>query len=118
MYKRPKNPSLYEINTRVWLRQFDTPSHRATLKDVPDSVWKDLQHKGMHIIWLMGVWKINSDALHENDLSEELCIGYNQALPDWQDSDVIGSPYAIDEYIVSNVLGGAKGLAAVRKQLA
>jgi len=118
MQKYPTNPSLYEINTRVWLRQFDTKTKRATLHDVPDSVWQDLQKKGMHIVWLMGVWKINAAALHENDLSEDLCVGYSQALPDWQDSDVIGSPYAIDEYIVSDDLGGAKGLAAVRKQMA
>jgi len=114
----PDNPSLYEINTRVWLRQFDKPGHRATLNDVPDSVWEDLQEKGMHIIWLMGVWKINAEALHENDLAEDLCVGYSQALPDWQDSDVIGSPYAIDEYVVADDLGGPKALAAVRKQLA
>jgi len=118
MQKYPDNPSLYEINTRVWLRQFDTPKHRATLNDVPDSVWKDLQDIGMHIIWLMGVWKINAEALHENDLAEDLCVGYSKALPDWKDSDVIGSPYAIDEYIVADDLGGAKGLAAIRKQLA
>ena len=118
MQKYPKNPSLYEINTRVWLRQFDTASHRATLKDVPDSVWGDLQNKGMHIVWLMGVWKTNAEALHENDLSEDLCKGYRQALPDWQDEDVIGSPYAIDEYIVADDLGGAEALATVRKQLA
>ena len=114
----PDNPSLYEINTRVWLRQFDTPSHRATLHDVPDSVWQALENKGMHIIWLMGVWKINAQALHENDLADELRRGYDEALPDWQESDVIGSPYAVDEYIVADDLGGPKALATVRKQLA
>ena len=112
------NPSLYEINTRVWLRQFDTYDKRATLHDIPDSFWSDLQNKGMHIVWLMGVWKINADALHENDLSVELRKGYDEALPGWLDEDVIGSPYAIDEYIVSEQLGGREGLAHVRKQLA
>lgn len=118
MHKLPSNPSLYEINTRVWLRQFDEGSHRATLKDVPDSYWAALQDKGMHIIWLMGVWQINADALHENDLSDDLRKGYDQALADWSEDDVIGSPYAIDEYIVAEDLGGAAGLSAVRQQLA
>jgi len=118
MQKYPNNPSLYEINTRIWLRQFDNKGQRATLRDVPDSIWKDLQAKGMHIVWLMGVWKTNAKALHENDLSEDLTVGYSNALPDWQDSDVIGSPYAIDEYIVADDLGGPKALAAIRKQLA
>jgi len=112
------NPSLYEINTRVWLRQFDTPNKRATLYDIPDSYWCDLQSKGMHIVWLMGIWKINADELHENDLSVELRKGYDAALPGWLDEDVIGSPYAVDEYVVSDDLGGRDGLAHVRKQLA
>ena len=118
MHKLPSNPSLYEINTRVWMRQFDKGSQRATLKDVPDSYWAALQDKGMHIVWLMGVWRINANDLHENDLSEDLRKGYDQALPDWTEADVIGSPYAIDEYIAAQDLGGPEALAAVRKQLA
>jgi len=118
MHKFPDNPSLYEINTRVWLRQFDKPGRRATLRDVPDNFWANLQNKGMHIVWLMGVWKINARALHENDLSAELQSGYDQALPDWQEDDVIGSPYAIDEYIVADDLGGPKALEHIRQQLA
>jgi len=118
MGQYPNNPSLYEINTRVWLRQFDSASRRATLRDVPDSIWADLESKGMHIVWLMGVWKINAKALHENDLANELCTGYSQALPDWQDSDVIGSPYAVDEYVVADDLGGPDALATVRKKMA
>ena len=50
---------------------------------------------------------INADALHENDLSEDLRKGYDQALADWSEDDVIGSPYAIDEYIVAEDLGGS-----------
>ena len=118
MHKFPDNPSLYEINTRVWLRQFDKPGRRATLRDVPDNFWANLQNKGMHIVWLMGVWKINARALHENDLSAELQSGYDQALPDWQEDDVIGSPYAIDEYIVADDLGGPEALKHIRQQLA
>lgn len=118
MQKFPNNPALYEINTRVWLHQFDEGKHRATLKNIPDSYWAGLQKKGMHVIWLMGVWQINADALHENDLSDELRKGYDQALPDWSEEDVIGSPYAIDEYIVAEDLGGPTALAFVRKQLA
>jgi len=118
MKQLPNNPSLYEINTRVWLRQFDAGKRHATLTDIPDDYWADLQAKGMHVIWLMGVWKINAAALHENDLSDDLQKGYDQALPDWTEQDVIGSPYAIDEYVVADDLGGAKGLATLRKQLA
>jgi len=118
MQKLPNNPSLYEINTRVWLRQFDKGKKHATLNDIPDSYWAALQEKGMHIIWLMGVWQINADALHENDLSDDLRKGYDQALPDWTEADVIGSPYAVDEYIVAQDLGGPTALAKLRKQLA
>jgi len=118
MQTLPANPALYEINTRVWLRQFDSTDKRATLHDIPDAFWSDLHDKGMHIVWLMGVWQINAGALYENDLSAELRTGYDEALPDWSDEDVIGSPYAIDEYVVADDLGGREGLAHVRKQLA
>ena len=34
-----KNPNLYEINTRVWLRRFDSENKKAKLDDVPTTYW-------------------------------------------------------------------------------
>jgi hypothetical protein len=38
-------------------------------------------------------------------------------LPDWQEQDVPGSPYAVADYTVSEALGGEAGLAAFRRKL-
>jgi len=113
----PHQPSLYEINTRVWLRQFDTPSNRASLDDVPDILWDELADKGIHIIWLMGVWKINAQALRQRDMIADLTIGYDAALPDWTEEDVIGSPYAVDDYVVADDLGGNKAIKRLHCKL-
>lgn len=117
MQKLVDNPRLYEINTRVWLRQFDTDSQRATLADVPDSYWDSLSRYGMHIIWLMGVWVTNESIVERYDFREDLMAHYDRTLPGWTKEDVIGSPYAIDTYTLNPAVGNAVDLARVRAAL-
>ena len=40
------NPSIYEINTRVWIKRFGT----ATLSEIPDQYWLDLKNNGIDYI--------------------------------------------------------------------
>lgn len=117
MQPLPSNPRLYEINTRVWLNRFATPTRRATLRDVPDAVWDDLADKGIDVVWFMGVWRINPSTVEKYDFRDELLAGYQRALPDWRRADVIGSPFAIDDYVLSATLGTAAELARVREAL-
>lgn len=111
-------PSLYEINTRVWLRQFDQPQHRARLTDVPTTFWDELRASGIDYVWMMGIWQTVS---HEQVLHYALAPGlqrdYKKVLPGWTTSDVIGSPYAIDRYQPAAELGSWEELAALRTQL-
>ncbi|MCB9638552.1 MAG: glycosidase [Myxococcales bacterium] len=111
------SPSLYQINTRVWLRHFDTPTHQATLHDIPSDYWDDLANRGIHFVWLMGVWEIAESAVAAYCFTEDLKRAYTAALPDWTPQDIIGSPYAIGRYEVSSSLGGNKALSALRTQL-
>ncbi|MCK6513288.1 hypothetical protein L6R29_25435 [Myxococcota bacterium] len=113
----PHYPSLYQINTRVWLRRFDTPSQRATLRDIPPAYWDALASKGIDIVWLMGVWETVESTIPAYCLTEDLQQAYRAALPDWRIEDVIGSPYAVGRYRVSEKLGGNASLSAVRTQL-
>ena len=117
MQNLPNNPKLYEINTRVWLRRFDTPARPATLEHVPLSVWDELAGKGINIVWLMGVWKLNSSVVEKYSLTDELVRGYRRALPDWRREDVIGSPYAVDSYSISSYVGNLESLQALRNTL-
>src|SRR5450432_1724827 len=102
---------VYEINTWVWL---DTLSRRfgktITLSNVPDSALDEIARPGLDIIWLMGVWK-RSPLGRENALKYK--HEYQNVLPDVTDADIIGSAYAIADYVVDERLGGRAGLAAL-----
>ena len=51
-------PSLYQINTRVWLtalsRTLDRP---ATLADIPDDALDRLAEMGFDWVWFLSVWQ-------------------------------------------------------------
>lgn len=92
-----KNPRVFEINTRVWLRQFDS-TRKARLFDVPAEKWDHLRLAGFDAVWLMGIWKTSKDVIEKCCFEPGLVESYSKALPDWKKEDVIGSPYAIDIY--------------------
>lgn len=96
-----KKSYIYEINTRVWLKRFDEGEQKATIKDVPKEYWYDLYLKGFNYIWLMGIWKTNESVIKDYCFEPGLISDYTKALKDWNDKDVIGSPYAIDCYEVN-----------------
>ena len=105
---------LYQINTRVWIRQFGPA---ATFKDVPVQYWAQLAAKGIKQVWLMGIWQTVDEAVLRYAMAPGLLAGYQVALPDWIEADVIGSPYAIDQYQPATALGDIAQLQALRAQL-
>lgn len=57
----PKYPSLYKINTRVWLTHLSEGLGRAaTLDDIPDSDLDWLSERGFDWVWFMSVWQTGS----------------------------------------------------------
>jgi hypothetical protein len=59
----PRYPSLYQINTRVWLtRLSQTLGRTATLDDIPDGDLDRLAARGFDWIWLLSVWRTGSAA--------------------------------------------------------
>src|SRR5688572_22780705 len=55
--ERATNPSLYEINTRVWLHELGERLGRiATLDDVADEELDRIAEWGFDWVWLLGVW--------------------------------------------------------------
>ncbi|MCK5088169.1 MAG: glycosidase [Melioribacteraceae bacterium] len=111
------NPSLYEINTRVWLKQFGTEDQPVKLDDVPVDYWKELNSKGIDYVWLMGVWKTSQSTIDKYCFEEGLIKEYNEALPGWQRADVIGSPFAINVYEVNPLLGNISSLKKLKREL-
>ncbi|MCL5030647.1 MAG: alpha-amylase family glycosyl hydrolase [Bacteroidetes bacterium] len=108
------NPKLYEINTRVWIKQFEKGT---TLSKIPIKIFEDLAGKGIDIIWLLGIWKTCPELIDKCCFSADLISSYNKALPDWSKEDVIGSPFAIDDYEVNPTLGSISDLKIFKKAL-
>ncbi|MEM9930064.1 MAG: alpha-amylase family glycosyl hydrolase [Bacteroidota bacterium] len=104
------NTSLYEINTRVWIKRFGPD---AKLLDVPQAYWQQLAQLGIEFVWLMGVWKTGPNVL-DYALEEGLQQAYSRVLPDWTEEDIIGSPYAIDRYELLPSLGETADLVTLR----
>lgn len=111
------NPSLYEINTRVWLKRFDQGIIKSTLADIPNSYWDEFSKKGIDYVWLMGVWKISDSAIEKYCFEESLIKEYKRALKDWTREDVIGSPFAISEYKINPHLGNHRSLLELKSKL-
>ena len=65
----------------------------------------------------MGVWERSPKSKEIATLHPDLQQEYHDALNDFTQEDVIGSPYSIFYYHVDSHLGGAEGLAAFRMQL-
>ncbi|MCH7972638.1 MAG: glycosidase [Bacteroidetes bacterium] len=107
------NPKLYEINTRVWIKQF---GEDIKLSEIPIEYFKNLVQKGFDYIWLMGVWKIPEENI-KYALSTDLVKVYKKCFPDWKKEDIIGSPYAIDSYQLNQTLGTFDDLIKLKEKL-
>src|SRR4030043_1926615 len=110
-------PTIYEINTRVWLRRFNEGDRRAKLSDIPTTYWDNLAEKGIDYIWLMGVWRVNETAVKKYCFDESLVTKYKSALDDWKENDVIGSPFAIDCYEINQNLGTVEDLLRIKNEM-
>ncbi|MDH3649322.1 MAG: alpha-amylase family glycosyl hydrolase [Saprospiraceae bacterium] len=109
-------PTTYQINTRVWIRQFDKGSI-STLGDIPDKVWAGLAKKGINYVWLMGIWETTKSSIEMYCFHPDLKAAYTDTNPNWEKQHVTGSPYAIDDYQVSPTLGSMDDLLTVRDRL-
>lgn len=115
---RPRYPSLYQINTRVWLTALSRQlGRRATLADIPDSALDELARQGFDWIWLLSVWQTGPAAQAISRKNAEWRREFEETLPDLTDADIGGSGFAIQSYTVHRDLGGDAGLARLRERL-
>jgi hypothetical protein len=115
----PRYPTLFEINTWVWLaelsRKWGTPVHLGT---VPHAEWEALAALGFDAVWLMGVWERSPAGIAIANGHEALLDEFRRVLPGSSLADNVGSPYCVRRYLVDVFLGGPEGLAIARRQLA
>jgi glycosidase len=112
------NPSLYQINTRVWLTELGQVLGRpATLDDIPDTELDQLSRLGMDWVWLLSVWQTGLAGRQISRNQPQWRREFQETLPDLHDEDIAGSGFAITAYQVSDALGGDLALARLRKRL-
>jgi Alpha amylase, catalytic domain len=111
-------PSLFQINTRVWLTELSRRIGRpATLDDIPDSEVDRLAHLGFDWIWMLSVWQTGPVAQRVSRSNPEWRREFEETLPDLREEDIAGSGFAITGYTTHQSLGGDAALARLRDRL-
>jgi len=116
--KQPKYPSLYQINTRVWLTELsDNIGRHATLDDIPDTELDRLAEMGFDWIWFLSVWTTGPVARKISRENPEWRRDFEITLPDLKEEDIAGSGFAIAAYKVHPDLGGDAALERLQDRL-
>src|SRR5262245_10017200 len=111
-------PSLYQINTRVWLTELSRLLHRpATLNDIPEVDLDRLAEMGFDWIWLLSVWQTGAVGQRISRENRQWRDEFNETLPDLQEEDIAGSGFAITSYMVDSDMGGKAALMRLRERL-
>ncbi len=111
-------PSLYQINTRVWVTDLSRQLGReATLDDIPDAELDRLADRAFDWVWLLSVWRTGLASQQVSRSNPEWRREYQETLPDLQEEDIGGSGFAITGYTVHTNLGGDEALARLRQRL-
>ena len=114
----PRYPSLFQINTRVWLTELSrTLGRTATLDDIPDDELDRLAHLGFDWIWMLSVWQTGPAGQSVSRSNPEWLHEFEQTLPDLRTEDIAGSGFAVTGYTVHQSLGGDPALARLRGRL-
>jgi glycosidase len=111
-------PSLYQINTRVWLTELARRRNRpATLDDITDAELDRLAATGFDWVWLLSVWQTGEASRIVSRSIPALRTEFEETLPDLREEDIAGSGFAITGYTVARSLGGDAALARLRSRL-
>jgi glycosidase len=111
-------PSLYQINTRVWLTELSQKLGRAaTLDDIPDAELDRLAELGFDWVWFLSVWQTGLAGQRVSRSNPEWRHEFQDTLPDLREEDIPGSGFAITGYTVHRDLGGDAALARLRERL-
>src|SRR6516164_8019350 len=114
----PAQPSLYQINTRVWLTELSQSLGRpATLDDIPDAELDQLAAMGFDWVWFLSVWQTGQAGQQISRSNPEWRREFQETLRDLNEEDIAGSGFAITGYRVHDQLGGNAALLRLRARL-
>src|SRR5215469_1251263 len=115
----PRYPSLFQINSRVWLeRPSREAGRRITLADIDDRTIDRFAEQGFDWVWLLSVWQTGAAGRAVSRSNPQWRAEFAAILPDLTEDDICGSGFAITAYTVSEALGGERALAQFRGKLA
>lgn len=114
----PLYPLLYQVNTRVWLRQrSDQLGRAATLDDIEEGELDRIAALGFDWVWFLGVWQTGAVGREISRTQPEWRRGFDALLPDLEERDIAGSCFALTGYTVPPALGGEWALQRLRQRL-
>src|SRR6516162_3317194 len=94
-------PSLYQINTRVWLTELSNALGRsATLDDIPDVELDRFAAMGFDWDWFLSVWQTGEAGRRISRSNPDFRREFKETLTDLRDEDIAGSGFAITGYNV------------------
>jgi hypothetical protein len=87
----PRYPTLYEINTWVWLSELSLRTGRLVdLGNVPSDEWDAVAKFGFDAVWLMGVWERSPAGISIANQNQNLVDDFRRTLPDFRLEDNVG----------------------------
>ncbi len=114
----PTYPSLFQINTRVYLTELSqTLGREATLDDIPDSALERIADRGFDWVWFLSVWETGEKGRKISLESGKWREEFQKTLSDLSDQDIGGSGFSIANYQVKSSMGGDAALKRLRKRL-
>lgn len=112
------HPHVLEIPAWSWLEELALrEGKRVTLGQVPDAEWDRMKELGFDLLWLMGVWRRSPTARHQFRTDAKRFAEYDEALPGWKLTDVVGSPYAVEDYRPDPRIGTWRDVDRARTKL-
>ena len=90
--ERPLYPSLYQVNTRVWLTELSrTLGRTVTLEDIPDAELDRLAELGIDWIWFLSVWQTGEAGQRISRDNQEWRTEFMETLPNLREEDIARS---------------------------
>jgi len=116
--QKPLYPSLYQINTRVWLTDLSRGLGRpATLDDISDGELDRIAKMGFDWAWFLSVWRTGLEGQRGSRANPEWRREFEHTPPDLRQEDIAGSGFALTGYTVHAALGGDAALTRLRERL-
>ncbi len=111
-------PSLYQVNTRVWLRDLaNTLGRPAGLADIPDSFLDQAADLGFDYVWFLGLWQTGQAGRQVSLSHPEWLQEFQVTLPNFTEADISGSPFAVTGYTLNQNFGPEANRASLKERL-